>query len=214
MARLGLDRASIVGWSNGGAYAMACAVELGDRVASIALCASDAPLDEEPRGWAAFSEAGRELAEAFRADPAGSRAAVMERYRWYSDEPTSIVKGALAAAGDTPPAELPPDIRNFTDPHTRAAYETHWREGAHQGGAGIADDVIAHYGAWGFSVADVRCPTSVWWGELDGITPRFHSDYLARVIPGARFHVVPGAGHSLPVTHWRAVLEALLAPLA
>jgi pimeloyl-ACP methyl ester carboxylesterase len=212
MNALGIQRAAIVGWSSGGAYAMGCAVGLGERVASIALCASDAPLDEEPQGWTAFSPTGVELVKAFRADPAAGRAAVVERYDWYATDPTTIVSQAVAAARDPSGQllpDLPPDLRNFVDPSTRAAYEVHWREGARQGATGIADDTIAHYGPWGFSPADIRCPTTVWWGEQDQITARFHSDYLARTIPGATFHVVPGAGHSLPVNHWREVLEEL-----
>jgi len=214
MDGLAIDRASIVGWSNGGAYAMGCAVRLGDRIRSIALCGSDAPLDEEPQGWSAFSAAGVELAKAFRADPAGARPNVMARYAWYAADPTAIVKGALEAAPrDASGGLLPeagPDLQLFADPATAAAYETHWREGARQGTVGLADDVIAHYGAWGFAVADVRCATSIWWGEQDHITARFHSDHLARSIPGARFHVVADAGHSLPVTHWEDVLTELL----
>jgi pimeloyl-ACP methyl ester carboxylesterase len=213
MDGLGIDRASIVGWSNGGAYAMGCAVGLGDRIRSIALSGSDAPLDEEPQALAAFSPRGVELVQAFRADPVAARPDVMERYAWYAADPTAIVRGALEAAPrDASGALLPeagPDLRLFADAATAAAYEIHWHEGARQGTVGLADDVIAHYGPWGFSPADIRCPTTIWWGEQDHITARFHSDYLARTIPGARFHVVPDAGHSLPVTHWRDVLEEL-----
>ena len=35
--------------------------------------------------------------------------------------------------------------------------------------------------------------------------------YLARTIPNARAHFVPGAGHFLGFSHWGAILESLRA---
>ena len=42
--QLGLEQFSIVGWSGGGPYALACARRLGDRIRSIAIVSGAAPL--------------------------------------------------------------------------------------------------------------------------------------------------------------------------
>lgn len=41
----------------------------------------------------------------------------------------------------------------------------------------------------------IAVPTLVMWGEHDRVTPRPEADFLQANIPGARFEVVPGAGH-------------------
>lgn len=45
-------------------------------------------------------------------------------------------------------------------------------------------------------VRDVRCETLVLWGEHDRLVPLEVGRRLAREIPGARFGIVPGSGHS------------------
>lgn len=208
--RLGLERFSIVGWSTGGVFGMACSIALGDRVRSIALCASDAPQDEVAAAFEQQPPRSRELIEAIRADAAAVRPGMFDRYAAFAADPVAILPTPEdAAAAVATDASI--DLRLQADPPTRAAYETLFLESARQGAVGLVDDQIARFRPWGFALADIRCPTSVWWGEEDWITERFHSDALARLIPGARLHIVPGAGHSLPVTHWREILSELLA---
>lgn len=43
----------------------------------------------------------------------------------------------------------------------------------------------------------IRCPTWVACGEADRLTPPEHAREIAAAIPGARFELVPGAGHML-----------------
>ena len=44
----------------------------------------------------------------------------------------------------------------------------------------------------------LRQPTLVLAGEEDDVCPVVNARMLARLIPGAHLHVVPGAGHLLP----------------
>jgi pimeloyl-ACP methyl ester carboxylesterase len=202
---LDLRTFSIVGGSSGGPYAMACAVALGERVSSIALVASEGPRDEVPGVADVASPAVVALIELTRADPAAGRAALEERYRWYAEDPTSL----LRRAGDDPDA-LDADARQRRNPEARAALDAMFIEGARQGAVGLADDLVAELRPWGFSPADVRQPTAVWWGEEDRLTDRPHAEYLGRVIPGATLHILPGEGHSLASNRWAEILEVLL----
>jgi pimeloyl-ACP methyl ester carboxylesterase len=62
----------------------------------------------------------------------------------------------------------------------------------------------------GFSVADIRRPVHVWWGESDPNVSRAHTDYLAQSIPRATLVTDPGEGHLFPISHWGEMLAALL----
>jgi pimeloyl-ACP methyl ester carboxylesterase len=55
----------------------------------------------------------------------------------------------------------------------------------------------------------VSAPTVVLVGERDRTTGVEPARRLARLIPDARFHLVPRAGHFLPLTHPDAVAEAI-----
>lgn len=202
---LAVPVASIVGWSSGGPYALACAATLGERIRSVAVVAGDAPLDAVAGAFKALPTAVQNLIARVRDDPTGDpRAAVAARCAWYAEDPLSMLASADAhAAPDDPDAAARrrPDVRE-----TLAAMLT---EGARQGAAGYVDDWIATVLPWGFRLADVARPVTIWWGDRDPLTPRADTEHLASAVPGARLRIVPGEGHSLPYLHWPAILDSL-----
>jgi pimeloyl-ACP methyl ester carboxylesterase len=202
---LAIPAASIVGWSSGGPYALACAAILGERIRSVAVIAGDAPLDDVPEAFQALPAAMQDLIARVRDDPTGdARAAVAARCAWYAQDPLSIVASADAhAAPDDPDAEARrrPDIGE--------ALAAMFTEGARQGAAGYVDDWIATVLPWGFRLTDVARPVAIWWGDRDPLTPRSDTEHLASSVPGAQVRIIPGEGHSLPFRHWPAILDAL-----
>ena len=197
----GIDRFPVVGWSSGGQFALACAFALGDRVTSVALIAADGPPDEVPGFRASYPPAVSALVDLIRTDPVAARLALLERHRWYAEDPGSIIRDA--PDGDDP------DSINRRDPAVRAALDAMFLEGARQGAAGLVDDLIAYHRPWGFSPADIQQPAAVWWGEEDPLTDRVHAEYLAGAIPRARLFIEPEEGHSLPIRHWARILGQL-----
>jgi pimeloyl-ACP methyl ester carboxylesterase len=203
---LGISSVSVIGWSSGGAYALACAALLGARVRSATLVAADAPLDDLPAARAELPEEVIALIERIRADPRGdARAAVVARCAWYATDPGSILRNADARAS----AADDPDLILRRRPDVRPALDAMFAEGARQGSAGYVDDWIASVLPWGFRVSEVACPVAVWWGDRDQLTDRMHAEHLAAAIPGARLRVIPGEGHSLPMRHWGPILDEL-----
>lgn len=59
-------------------------------------------------------------------------------------------------------------------------------------------------------LGDVRCPVSILWGEQDRWIPVERAQQLAAAIPGARYAVVPEAGHLLQEDAPEAVLAGVL----
>lgn len=197
--------ASIVGWSSGGPYALACAATLGERIRSVATVAADAPLDEVPGSFQALPAAVQDLIARVRDDPTGDpREAVAARCSWYGADPL-----ALLASADSPAAADDPDAMARRRPDVRHALAAMFTEGARQGVAGYVDDWIATVLPWGFRLADVARPVAIWWGDRDPLTPRSDTEHLGSTVPGARTRITPGEGHSLPFRHWSAILDSL-----
>jgi pimeloyl-ACP methyl ester carboxylesterase len=76
---------------------------------------------------------------------------------------------------------------------------------------GWYDDDLAFVGDWGFDVADIDVPVSVWQGREDLFVPITHGEWLAAHIPSARAHLRPEHGHlSLAVGSFGEILDDLL----
>jgi pimeloyl-ACP methyl ester carboxylesterase len=193
---LGLERVAILGWSGGGQFAVEAAAGLGDRVRSLSLLATPAPDEEIP--W--VPEEFRPMAAGVRADPIAAVASIEEACRWYADDPDAVV------AFDACPADT--EVRSR--PGVHAALTIMMREGARQGAAGMAFDVVAGARGDSFRFRDVRGPVNLWYGDADPIGPE-HGRWYADRLAGATLTVLPGAGHLLPIPHWAAILEAALA---
>jgi pimeloyl-ACP methyl ester carboxylesterase len=70
-------------------------------------------------------------------------------------------------------------------------------------------DWIALNLPWGFSVAEIRCPARIWWGDADPIMSRLETEHLAKMIRRSVLRVYPGEGHAIMLTHWADMLAAM-----
>jgi pimeloyl-ACP methyl ester carboxylesterase len=203
---LGIDRFSVVGWSSGGPYALACAAVLGERVEAAAVVAGDAPTTEFPELLAELPEATRQRIPVILAGDAEALAGLERRIQPYADDPRRIFGGDA----DAPPSDRP-DGRLRVEPAVRDALEAMFAEAFRQGVAGFRDDWIATYAPWGFALADVRRPVDLWRGDADELSSAAHTDALASALGAvATMHAVSGAGHLVLVTRWSEILETLL----
>jgi pimeloyl-ACP methyl ester carboxylesterase len=194
-AALGLEGVAVLGWSGGGQFAVEAAAGLGDRARSLSLLATPAPDEEIP--WVA--EELRPMAAGVRDDPIAAVASIKEAGSWYPDNPDAVA-AIDAGAADT-------EVRSR--PGVGAALRTMMREGARQGAAGMAFDVVAGARGDSFRFREVRAPVKLWYGDADPIGPE-HGRWYADRLAGATLTVLPGAGHLLPIAHWAAILEAAL----
>jgi pimeloyl-ACP methyl ester carboxylesterase len=182
---LGVEAASVLGISGGGAFAAACAARLPHRMRALVL-ASALGMPE----WGTHQMAPGErlsLAVARRGPAFGG---------WFL--------GRLAALADVSPdlffrivtAEFPPvDREALSDAHQRAAFVEGFREAFRGGSAGVGQDLRVLTRPWGFDLGAIRSPAFVHHGEADTTVSLDHARRFAREIPGAVLRLHPLQGH-------------------
>ena len=208
---LGADTFVTLGWSGGGPHALACAALLPGRclaAASIAGVASYAALGAE--GLDFLAGMGAENIEEFSAAAAGE-----SKLTAYLTEAAAGLAGVqpeqvVAALGDllseVDRKALTGAFADFLAASFRAAVST--------GVAGWRDDDLAFLADWGFGLAGIQAPVSIWQGSDDRMVPFEHGRWLAGQIPGASVHLKPAEGHlSLLVDNADAIVAELAARL-
>jgi len=177
---LGLDRFATLGWSAGGPHALAVAGVLGDRVTRVALVGSMPPPD-------LLSLLARDVRLSVRLASLAPR----------------LLTGRLEAWGRRP---TPPTGRSDTDD----AYGRGRQESFRAGGAWLARELAVLGRPWGFELAEVGAPVTLWWGASDPVCPPAIGRAYAARLPQAKFRVVPG-NHQLLFAAWREILADLRA---
>jgi pimeloyl-ACP methyl ester carboxylesterase len=172
---LAIDRFAVVGWSAGGPHALALAAAAGERVSRVALVGSMPPHD----GVAALPRDVRRVMGLARIAP-------------------RLAAHGLEAWGRRPP---PPT----GDPATDEAYALGRAESFRSGGLWLARELAYLGRPWGFDLADVRAPVTLWWGESDHVCPPSIAEEYARRLPATTLRLVEGT-HQLLFSRWREIL--------
>ncbi len=207
---LGVARFAVLGMSVGGTFALACAALLPDRVRSAALVATpgESPRMDPPYPRDDLDASGQAF---FRDLATGSAEENVERVRpdflaWRAGiDPEDVDDEALSSRWL---GSLPDEDRALLSaPAAETAAAA--REAILQP-EGYLNDAALAFAPWTFDVADVRCPTSLWYGERDANAPPRNGVWLAGRLPDATLHVLPGLGHLESLLRsWDAILAAL-----
>jgi pimeloyl-ACP methyl ester carboxylesterase len=198
---LGLDRVRVVGVSAGGPYALVCAATLSERVMRTAVVSGVGPPGSMPL--------------ASRSPVMRVGFALAPRAPW-SARPFALFAGSLARRAPGRYIDAVATRMNASDrqilarPAVRAMFAEDFREAFSQSGAAFAQDLAVIAAPWRFDVAQIRSPLALWHGDEDHMIPHEGAEAIARVVPHAELHRVPGAGHFLAFDHWREILIWLL----
>ena len=177
----GIERFAVVGWSAGGPHALAAAALLPERVRRVALVAS-MPVPDGLRDMPSPVRTAMRLA---RISP---RLAAPGLERWGRSRAPST--GA---------------------PETDAAYARGRVESFRSGGEWLARELAYLGRPWGFGLADVRAPVSLWWGDRDTVTPPSIARDYERRLAASELRLVDGT-HQVLFQRWRDILTDAARP--
>lgn len=192
--RLGLSAFSVIGFSGGGPYALACVYSIPQRISAAVIVSSPAPyvaMEILPENLALF-----ELA---RDDP----------------QQATAMLNAMAATGDKlydlmtcsmPEAEK----RIMSTPAMATMYHQDMVESVLQGVEGLVQDMGLIAANWDFNLEGVVRPVHLWHGIDDGLIPLTMGQYLADKLPDCQAMFLAGQGHYLLFPKWREILVRLI----
>ena len=194
-----------MGWSGGGPHALACAALLPERVRAAATIAGVAPYDAEGLAWTDGMGESNQIEYPLAArDPD-------ELLRWMQPqvealavaEPDDIVSELRTVISEVDEAEVNGALGELLAASFRRAFAN--------GVWGWYDDDLAFVRPWGFELASIRVPVSVWQGRQDLMVPFAHGEWLVEHVPTARARLRPEHGHlSLAVGSMGEILDDLL----
>jgi pimeloyl-ACP methyl ester carboxylesterase len=199
LAALGIGDAAVVGWSGGGRVALALAARHPALVRSVGVVGTPAPDDEVP--W--VPDEHRPMIEQLRPDPGSATAQLTEVFAPMVLDPAATT--GFVSGGDA-------DDEVLADEGRREALVAMLAEAFAQGAVGMAADIVAdQIVPWGFDVASVGAPVSLFYGELDAGVSSAHGEWYDERLAASTLTVVPGAGHLLVMTQWDEILTAVTA---
>jgi pimeloyl-ACP methyl ester carboxylesterase len=186
---LGADRFYTTGQSGGGPHALACAALLPDRVISCATTAGVGPFDVDGLDFLAgmADENVEEMTAALEGE-----AALRPYLEAFAKVFADVTPDELAAelGGLVSPVDVEALTGDFAEHATVMLQES-----VSTGVWGWFDDDVAFVRDWGFSLADIRVPVTVWQGAQDRMVPFAHGEWLAAHIPAARARLFQEHGH-------------------
>ena len=185
---LGHERFLVVGLSGGGPYALACAHDLPERVAAIALLGSVAPATVEEiavagpvaltRRWGGFLRSVRL--------PLGFCLSSLVRAVAPVGLPALYAFARIVPEGDR---------RVLHDPEIQSMFLEDLIAGTRRQCRAILHDLALFGRPWGFDLADVRVPVRWWHGDVDPFVPLAEASRAAALLPTVEFVVRPEESH-------------------
>jgi pimeloyl-ACP methyl ester carboxylesterase len=202
---LDAPRCYIAGWSGGGPHALACAARLEGCHGALVI-AGVAPASAEGIDWMAGM--GADNVEEFGRAQAGE-----DQLRPFLDETRTEIMGASTEGLEASLDSLLPEVDRaaLTGEYAEDVMAS-FHEGLATGVDGWLDDDLAFVTPWGFELAEIAVPVSLWQGSADLMVPPVHGRWLAERVPGGTAHFEEGEGHlSLGLGCIERMLDELLA---
>ncbi len=191
---LGIEKYSVIGYSGGGPYALACAFKLNDRVSKVGILSGMGPYRSLLDGNGGVNILIKPIS------PLRKFILLMMR--------SQIMKGPEEFFSRSKFSE--PDDEIMKLPQIKRSLFHSMKEGMRSGIQGSFNDSQIYRGDWGFEMKDIRCEVLLWHGSDDDQVPISVGKFMSREIPNCRSKFVEGEGHiSLAYLNFKEILEKL-----
>jgi pimeloyl-ACP methyl ester carboxylesterase len=126
--------------------------------------------------------------------------------------PDRVTRVVVAAGMPLPPwlGLVPEDLQKVMRMARRTPFLA-WQPLTRWGQKPIVAELRVLGSPWGFDLAAIRTPVTLWYGERDEVCPPEIGRRFARALPNAELRVTDD-GHQLIFTHWRELLGEAVAP--
>ncbi|WP_186297610.1 alpha/beta fold hydrolase [Sedimenticola selenatireducens] len=195
---LGIPCVDVLGYSAGGAFAIATAHKLSKRVRRLILVSSVAPYDS-PGCFEGMSVSNQEMIRLARQDLVQLESAIAPLATMPEQMTAHFIQGL--AACDQSLLSSQPELCEILGKNTQRALQ--------QGGAGLISDLALLVTDWAYLLSGIAMPVALWQGEKDHSVPPAMTSFLSKQLPTAELHSMPEAGHLLRFSHWEEILRQL-----
>ncbi|WJL94682.1 alpha/beta hydrolase [Microbacterium sp. ET2] len=196
---LGIASCAVMGWSEGGQYALAIAHELPERITRAAVIAGALPLDD-PQNRAHLNRPDRRLAALSEHAPTLAHAYFAAARRMGRHVPDRFAAASARVLDATDQAVI----------HAHEDWFVSSALGAMDDLGGATDEYRVFVAPWGFAPEGVTVPVDVHQGSADQlIEPEWAEELAARLMHG-RLIRWPGEGHFIAVTRRAEILERIV----
>ena len=188
----------VMGWSEGGQYALAASFEMPDRVTGCAVLAGAPPLDDHAT-FKHLNRMDRGLAVLANRAPIAVRVTATSTRLLSKYVPHALLRASLRGLPSTEAEAVRTQGRWLPTILGEGAANPH----------GVVDEYRAFVAPWGFVPEGVSIPVQIYQGSADTLVPEAWGQLLAHRIPSASLVLFPGEGHFIALTRREEVLEWL-----
>jgi len=190
--QLAIDRFSILGVAGGGAFALASAVKLPERVRSVALVSSTAPHDR-PGVLGGMDVRARMVLHVLPRRLSWLSHRLHARNARLADrDPLRLLR---EASGTLPASER----GSLSSPEVASIFMDAAFESFRSGTDGMVHELRILAEPWGFALEGIEAPVFLWHGETDRISPVEMAHVLAREIAKSQLQTIPDRGSAIAV---------------
>jgi pimeloyl-ACP methyl ester carboxylesterase len=186
---LKISQFSVVGFSGGCPFALACARALPNRVKKVTLVAALVP---------GMTEGMPPMVAGLYALAQSNPDELRKTFAAVAQSPAALLGVVSATAGDR-------DKKVLSD--RAAKFESEYRHALQAGVEGIASDYIIFAGNLGFPLEEVNTEVDLYTGALDENTPSAMTHALASQLPNSKIFVMPNEGHYGLYFYWDEILQ-------
>jgi len=200
---LNISKFSVLGYSAGAPYALACAYRFPQIITRCAIVSSLPPMDDEQGFQAVNPNYARLFQLAQNMEPFFRL--LMRGFFWFDArrDPGYYIKELTMTMPSV-------DQAIMSNPTIYDSRRMMWGEIQKNGSDAFVDEMVTLVKSWGFRLQSVNVPVDIWWGESDTMSAPVVGKRMADFIPDATLHLEPQAGHLILFSHWQPILEALI----